>query len=79
MVELKNITDKNGVLSCDYFPEHSNEGGHIEIDKTTMEVTRQTYSSYPRGKQLYFSAAVYKLRGFIGQKDVPKTAYAVFM
>ncbi len=81
MVELKNILRQNGVLSCDYFPEHSEMKGHIEIDESNGEVLsdRSLVSEYPDGKKLYFSAATAKLRSYVGIDGLPDTAYAVFM
>ena len=79
MVKLQDIICKDGVISCDYFPELTDKGGHIEINCATGEMIRYTFSDHPDGKKLYLAAAVKKLIGSIGKEDIPSSAWSVFM
>jgi len=79
MVALKNISTRNNIVICDYFPEGSDCLGHIEVDTGTGEIIRVDYSDYEYGKKTYAGKARAKLMELYASGEaLPSEAVAIW-
>ena len=44
MVILRNVQKNNGIIECDYYPETSNDPGHIVYDYINDKIIEKVYS-----------------------------------
>ncbi len=79
MVKLTNITLNGTVMSCDYYPEHTQLKGHIVYDMDKDEMVEFTPSQYPANIEMYSSQVIGKMCMLYRNKgDIPFEAYSVW-
>lgn len=79
MVRLFNILFDGNSISCDYFPENSNDIGKVTVDAKTREVTNVEFSEYEHGKKMYVAHVRAKLSELLDMgQPIPKEAQAIW-
>lgn len=66
MLVLREITKKDNIISADYYPENSIEGGHIEVDLSTEDIC---FLEKAKGYE-YSSAPAHALNALLQMKTL---------
>lgn len=80
MVRLKNITRNEKIISCDYYPESSDQKGFIKVNLDTKEIIFHTESSFDKGFRpiTYAKYAKMRLLDIADNKPLPKETVAMW-
>ena len=79
MVKLTNITLNGAVMSCDYYPEHTQLKGHIVYDMEKDEMIELIPSQYPANIEMYSAQVIGKMCMLYRSKEnIPIETYSVW-
>lgn len=79
MVKLTNIKLNGSVMSCDYYPEHTNLKGHIAYDMKKSVVLEYEPSQYPGNEKMYAGQVLGKMcMLYRNKEDIPIETYSVW-
>lgn len=79
MLKLTNIKLDKTVISCDYYPEHTNLKGHVAYDMEQDIMVDYEPSQYPVNEKMYTGQVIAKLYMlYKNKKDIPIETYSVW-